>query len=58
MTTVEKLVEEKAFEFRQHIRAKAGLPVDWVKMSEGMYQFYTDKAFEYLVATGELVERE
>lgn len=58
MTTVEKLVEAKAFEFRQHIRAKAGLLVNWEKMSNNMYQWYTDMAFNYLMATGEIVEGE
>lgn len=58
MTAVEKLVEQTAFKFRQHIRAKAGLPCNWDTISTNMYQFYTDKAFDYLVATGEITVKE
>ncbi len=57
-TTVEKLVDETAYNFRSHIRAKAGLPCDWEEMSEGMYQFYTDRALEYLEANGDIMVKE
>lgn len=55
MTVVEKLVEQTAFKFRQHIRAKAGLAVNWEKASDNMKDWYRQKAYDYLVSTGELV---
>lgn len=58
MRAVEKLIEQQAFKFRQHVRAKAGLAPKWNECSQDMFEFYWNKAYEYLVATGEIVVEE
>lgn len=42
--TTPKQIEQSAYKFRQHIRAKAGLKCDWVKASENMKEFYRELA--------------
>lgn len=50
-----QLIERTAVNFRQHIRAKAGLQTNWISASEDMKNWYREMVERYLVATGELI---